>query len=409
MTLLKTIIRFLIAGVLWSSTVTAKANFPFPHHTVYKNTISPSLYSQHQLDKYTLNYYRNWKQRYLVHEAGNLYRIATDKENKSRTVSEGQGYGMMLVAYFAGADPDAQKIFNGLFRYVRKHPSGICRDLMAWETPEKKGDADSAFDGDADIAYALLVAHRQWGSDGEINYLKEAKRILTAIKKCTLGRKSHLPLLGDWVDQNGKKYNQYTTRSSDFMISHFRTFYAYDHDPKWLQVVSATQKALQEIQKLPQNSSNLVSDFLYYNIKRKHFFPTERHFLEKEDDSYYYNACRVPWRIGVDYLLNHDAASYEISQKMLYRVWLYADKKPQNIKSGYHLDGSVIGNYPSTAFIAPFGVAAKGNPQMQEFLDLLYDYIKNRYDNYYEDTINLICQLIISNNYWDPAQIKKAR
>jgi len=40
---------------------------------------------------------------------------------------------------------------------------------------------------------------------------------------------------------------------------------------------------------------------------------------------------------------------------------------------------------------------------MQEFLDSLYDYIKTRHENYYEDSINLLCQLLITNNYWDPA------
>ena len=376
---------------------------PFPTHIHYTNAISPSIYSQKELDRYTLDFYRFWKVTYLIKE-GDFYRIATDKKDKSRTVSEGQGYGMLITAFFAGADLQAQQIFDGLFRFAKAHPSAICHTLMTWQVPEKKGESDSAFDGDADIAYALLLADRQWGSNGKINYKKEAFKILDAILNYTVGKKSYLPLLGDWVDQNGKKYNQYTTRTSDFMISHFRTFARIHKDKRWSKVITATQTALQQIQDLPDNKSSLVSDFIFYDTKTKHFKPTIRHFLEEEDDSYYYNACRVPWRVGTDALLNNDPVSRRITQKMFYWVWLNSGKKPENIKSGYHLDGKPIGNYPSTAFIAPFGVAAKNNSHMQLFLDVLYDYIKARHDNYYEDSINLLCQLVITNNYWDPAQ-----
>jgi len=383
-------------------------NYPFPQHMTYEGAISPSPYTQAQLDQNTLHYYQEWKKNYLVHE-GNFYRIATDKKDKSRTVSEGQGYGMLISAYFAGADKDAQKIFDGLFRFSRAHPSSIVPELTTWQVPEVKGESDSAFDGDADIAYALLLADKQWGSNGEINYKKEALKIIDAIMKHTIGSKSHLPMLGDWVDPNGKQYNQYTTRSSDFMISHFRTFYAVTKDKRWLKVVHETQKALLQIQSLPHNKTKLVSDFLYYDKTKKHFFPTKKHFLEEEDDSYYYNACRVPWRVGVDALLYNNATSREISRKMLSWIYQNTQKNPQNIKSGYHLDGKVIGGYPSTAFITPFGVAAKSDPKMQHYLDALYDFVKNRQQNYYEDSINLLSLLIITNNYWDPATVKTVK
>ena len=384
-----------------------KVQHPFPVHMVYPKSISPSGYSRRQLDINLYNYYLQWKKDFVVQE-GKRFRIAMDKKDKTRTTSESQGYGMLITAYFAGADKEARTIFDGLYIFSRLYPSSICPDLMSWEVPEKKpGHGDSAFDGDADIAYALLVADKQWGSDGLINYKKEAMKILDAIMKCTIGKKSHLPLLGDWVDQNGKKYNQYTTRSSDFMLSHFRTFYRATGDKRWLKVVDACQRAANDIQKLPANTSSLLPDFLYYDKKKKHFFPTARHFLETEDDSYYYNACRDPWRIGADALLNNDDNSRTIVQKMLYWIWNASGKDPMQIKSGYHLDGSKIGDYFSIAFVAPFGVAAKTDPRMQEFLDAIYDAIKHRHENYYEDSISLLSQLIITDNYWDPYPLKR--
>ena len=42
-----------------------------------------------------------------------------------------------------------------------------------------QGHFDSATDGDLDIAYSLLLAHKQWGSNGTVNYLKEAQDMIT--------------------------------------------------------------------------------------------------------------------------------------------------------------------------------------------------------------------------------------
>ena len=50
---------------------------------------------------------------------------------------------------------------------------------MDWKVPQTGGD-DSAFDGDADIAYGLLLAHAQWGSDGSVNYAADASTVITS-------------------------------------------------------------------------------------------------------------------------------------------------------------------------------------------------------------------------------------
>ena len=79
-------------------------------------------------------------------------------------------------------DPDARLRFDGLFRFYDQHRSTIDDRLMDWFVPadEASGgaDDDSAFDGDADAAYALLLADVQWGSDGDVDYAAEGRRIL---------------------------------------------------------------------------------------------------------------------------------------------------------------------------------------------------------------------------------------
>ena len=77
-----------------------------------------------------------------------------------------------IVALMAGHDPDEQTIFDQLLHYARRHRSDFDRALMAWAQNEHCQDIegrDSATDGDLDIAYALLLADRQWGSTSGID------------------------------------------------------------------------------------------------------------------------------------------------------------------------------------------------------------------------------------------------
>ena len=85
------------------------------------------------------NFYNTWKRNYVVRTSQvvnniTLYRIAFGKRttsNYAATVSEGQGYGMMIVALMAGHDPNAKAIFDGLWTFVRAHPSSVDNRLMA--------------------------------------------------------------------------------------------------------------------------------------------------------------------------------------------------------------------------------------------------------------------------------------
>ena len=377
------------------------ANYPFPQDAGYYHSSKITLYPKSELISNVKNYYDIWKRDFIVCKDG-FCRVAFDKKDKTYTVSEGQGYGMMIVAIMAGYDLEAKKIFDAMYRFVKANPSDIVHSFMNWKVPPEGKEKDSAFDGDADIAYALLLADKQWGSSGKINYLKEAKKIINDISRYTMGKNSNLPLLGDWEDQNGKKYNQFTPRTSDFMLSHFRAFYRVTKDKKWLKAIRACQKALLKIQRLSQNKTELVSDFVV--IDKHGYYPAPRKFLEEEDNSYYYNACRVPFRVGLDALLNNDKISRYIALKMTEWIYKSSSKNPVNIKSGYRLDGSVIGNYFSTAFVAPFGVSSKLDPKYQSYLNSLYNKIKNNHENYYEDSLNLISQLIMIDAFWDPTR-----
>ena len=386
---------------------------PFPQHVEYSHgSIKPNHRSQSQLDDDVRAFYDYWKSRYLMDAGTNdqgeqMYRVSYGDTNPDRTVSEGQGYGMLLTAIMAGYDAQAQVYFDGLWRYARAHPSDVDSRLMGWQIPpDPETGNDSAFDGDADMAYGLLLAHAQWGDSGDIDYMAEASTLLTAIKESTIGPASHLTKLGDWVvDDDGDGYNQWTPRSSDFMLGHFRTWgRAADDAAFWNQVIAAVQSDIDGIQANYSPNTGLPPDFIVRESATNHApKPAPPNFLEgPHDGDYDYNAGRDPWRIGTDALLNNDAKSFAQAQKMANWIVQSSGGNPANIKAGYTLDGTPTGDYFTSFFTAPFGVAAMTTPDNQAYLNNLYDLIYQRHEDYYEDSVNLLSMLVMTGNFWDP-------
>jgi hypothetical protein len=139
-------------------------------HPYASGTIKPA-HSQAQLDQAVKDFYDTWKGLYLGDGCGGgRYLVLTGMAN-SKTVSEAHGYGMLLAAYMAGYDSEAKTIFDGMYKYYLAHQSVNTPFLMAWSQDSACNNnqgPDSATDGDLDIAYALLLADKQWGSAVDI-------------------------------------------------------------------------------------------------------------------------------------------------------------------------------------------------------------------------------------------------
>jgi endo-1,4-beta-D-glucanase Y len=389
---------------------------PFPQHVAYTTgTIKPSNYSQTQLDNIARAFYDQWKSVYLKDNCGvNQFYVWFDEEssNNSICVSEGQGYGMMIAAYMAGYDPNAKEYFDGLYHYYKAHPSINDNNLMAWnqiigciDAPD--GGNNSATDGDLDIAFALLLADKQWGSTGGINYLDEAFSIIGAIKQHDMNLNLWTPLLGDWVMPGSDEYND--SRTSDFIPDHFRAFQHATADNSWENSMNECYTLISEIQSNYSPSTGLLPDFIV-NINSAPE-PAEAYYLEGEfDGGYYYNACRVPLRITIDFLTSGDIRGKNAVQKM--NTWIKAKtgNDPSAINAGYYLNGSDIpeNDYESAAFAGPFSVAAMVDASHQTWLNDAFDFLLTQElqdFEYYDNTIHLISLLVLSGNYWVPQGI----
>src|SRR5690349_15541054 len=77
--------------------------FPFgvQHQPYRAGTLTPTNFTQAELNQHVADYYDVWKGRWLgTDPGGNGWRVKSD--SSGRTVSEGQGYGMVIVAAMAG-------------------------------------------------------------------------------------------------------------------------------------------------------------------------------------------------------------------------------------------------------------------------------------------------------------------
>ncbi|MCV4230919.1 glycosyl hydrolase family 8 [Virgibacillus sp. LDC1] len=404
---------------------------PFPQHTAYTaGSIKPNHLQQAQLDATVARLYDEWKQKYLKKKPylqssepdqyyvwyadGDWFQEEYDEELKVKyqpmTVSEAHGYGMLITAHMAGHDPKAKAYFDGLYRYFRAHPSKINPDLMAWKQGDtgqavvNVGGVDSATDGDMDIAYALLLADRQWGSDGEINYLAEAKKVIDAIMKSDVNHAEWTLKLADWVSDNDAKYGS-ATRPSDFMLQHVKDFKNASGDANWDRVIDKTYSISEEVYKKYSPNAGLLPDFV--EKKNGSYAPADPEFLESETDGdFSYNSSRIPWRIGTDALMTGETRAKEQLNKMTSWIRQATGDDPSKIYGGYKLDGSkALVDYTDTSFSAPMMVSAMINPANQAWLNRLWDHnasISTNDDVYFGNTLRLLSMIVVSGNWWSP-------
>jgi endoglucanase len=382
------------------------ARKPFPQHTFYQSgVIIPSHISRQQMDDSVSSFYTVWKERYINNDCGGgQFYIWFEKEGDSKkSVSEGQGYGMNIVALMAGYDTAAKTIFDGLYNYYRSHPSKINPRLMAWAQSKDFSDAkSSATDGDLDIAYSLLLADAQWGSGGSINYLQAAKEIIQAIVQNETNHTSYSFLLSDAVEQDSPDY--FDMRSSDFMPAYCRAFKYATADPVWDKIINANYKLFDFLQNRYSKEAGLVPDFVtHLNLIPKPVLP--RYLESRFDGVYNYNACRVPWRVSTDFILNGDKRAEKFIEKINDWIRGTTGDNPDNISAGYTLAGDDLASrhFEAMSFIAPFAIAAMVNKRHQGWLNKLWDYIIH-FDlddfDYYDNTIKMLDLIILSGNYW---------
>ena len=145
--------------------------FPFPQNRENSRCIYPSFYRNEDVQAA----YNQWKTDTVTSDGAKGFRRVKRPNDPgleaNSTVSEGIGYGMLLAVYM-----NDQTLFDDLWQYEQQHLGQY--GLMDWNIKaDGSGPADGgvgpATDADEDMAFALLMADKQWGGQGKLakNYI----------------------------------------------------------------------------------------------------------------------------------------------------------------------------------------------------------------------------------------------
>jgi endoglucanase len=374
----------------------------------YVAGIRPSQ-SNETMDALLTNQYDAWKAANVV-KADSVVAggYAVQFTNRAyMTVSEGMGYGMLLAVLFHGHDPQAQQLFDGLLGVVRARPAyGIVEQghfasgkyLMDWRLNadgSSGGGGWNAMDGDLDIAMALLMADRQWGSTGKWNYLEEGKATINAMKDFNMrpdGTTKGLPGAG-------------TSRTSDYMIGHFRAFQKATGDALWNTAIDRAYQLSDRMQTVYSAGVGLMPDFIVGTDTTSPYpSPGGMGDGNMDEDKYWWNACRNPWRYSSDYLLSGDTRWKTITARMIDFFQKSSGGDPTQIGTGYTLAGAKAAGGNSGAYHGPVCAGACVDSRFQGFLDTMWNWnAKNLTTGYYDSEIQLLSLVVASGNWWTTA------
>ena len=230
--------------------------------------------------------YNNWVGMFVVN-AGSYKRVSYPEgigtAGANSTASEGIGYGMLLAVWF-----NDQTTFNNLWNYkVNNSPKS---GLMAWEINSGGGimDQNSASDADEDIAMALILADRRWGSGGSVNYNQLAVNEVNKVGSNDISSSDYHVYPGDLQGSDGSgDYPSYFTPAwyVEFgAVTGNGTF--------WGNVVTKCYTNLSAA----RDASGLATEQCSAAGAQ----------IGSVDG---YNSSRIPWRYSLDYVWNGTASS----------------------------------------------------------------------------------------------------
>lgn len=363
------------------------SNFPFPQFRNYPYGIKPTNFTNEEMYFHLQQTFLSWKQNYLTKSGApqGTYRIQRASSNNYDTVSEGIGYGMLILVLTDNTVNNNRQYFDGLYRYYQCYLDSY--GLMNWQI-DKEGNIigyNAATDADEDVALALIFAHYQWGSkNSSINYLEEAKKVIQRIMDYQVEKPGYILKPGDGFGGSD------LVNPSYFAMGWYRVFKKVTQNTNWDKVIDSCYSIL-EIFK--NTETGLVPDWCDVQGKE----------VSGQSYNYSYDACRVPWRVGMDYLWYGEQRAYQINHKITSWLMNSTENNVDNLVSGYKLDGTKIVYYSNAAFIGPFGVGSMIDENFQNWCNALYNKLKN-YPNggqwgYYQDCLKMLTMLAMTGNF----------
>ena len=381
-------------------------SFPFPQNRQATRCTYPVAYCNDDVMKA----YNQWKADTVTKDGAPAgRRVKRPNEpglDKDSTVSEGIGYGMLIAVYM-----NDQSLFDDLWMYEQKFVDGKT-GLMNWyikadgSGPEANGNGP-ATDADEDMAFALIMADKQWGGKGALakNYLDIAKDTLTSIWNNEIFDYKYLKP-GAWGDNSA-------TNLSYFAPAYYKLFAKVDtaNATNWMNVVNTMYDVLNS-KAISSANGNMANGLVPAwcdangNPNGGAFGPGQG----PAPTNYQYDSCRTPFRIGLDWCWNGDmrAQSYVTLTSNF-----FSGKTVAKMVDGYDLNGTehpeqqkdANAMVQSAAFIGPAGVGAMSDVKYQSFVNDAYAAVATGKalvgGTYYDESWMVMSMLMMTGNFLD--------
>ena len=374
-------------------------HFPFPMNEanyVYPYGITAS---QPNNEKIQSKFVAWDKTMYRESADGRYGRIRFDDEKF--TVSEGIGYGMLIYVYMTSETNDlCQERFDKLYAYYKRWSNG--NGVMNWKIEgfESVNSYNGATDADLDVALALCLAAKQWGSSDNYVYAEEAEKLLDAIYKKEVGShyiKGEERILINPGDSWTSVANPcYFTLASIGVFAQAQTQLEFSTTHDWKTVYDDSHIYLTLAQR----------NGLWPNWSNWDGTPCDRSPYDTTSMDYGWDACRTPWRVAWDYLWYGSESSKSMMQNtidMMAANDLLSDPKRAGYYSNLDSDGykdlvyEGMGN--NSAFVGGYACALMVNADRQENLDIYHDKLVNYSESpYYSPTLQVLYALVTSGN-----------
>ncbi len=370
--------------------------FPFP-----RNQRLPHLtYPRHADAADAVSAFRAWRDEIVTTSGarGGLRtrRPDTPDGQANSTVSEGIAYGMLIAVMM-----DDQAMFDGFWTYAScfLNKSGLMDWYIAPDgtMPLAVG---AASDADEDMAWALIMADRQWGGSGALSesYASLSQRLIDAIYLTEVDHASWPDMFLPGDDWRGKN----VFNPSYFAPNQYRLFGEVSANAKgWQRVVDRGYLVLHaSLNETSGNQANgLVPAWCDAAGTPVEAFPGAMM-------NYQYDSARTPFRIAQDFALCEDVRAGAYLAKV---SAFFASVGANDIVDGYRLDGtaapdprSPVDNPGSAVFVGGAAVGAMHDARFADFIDAAYARVRTGQlltrSRYYNHCWTVLSTLMLTGN-----------
>jgi endo-1,4-beta-D-glucanase Y len=370
--------------------------FPFPHRQRLRHCAYPAAADHRDV----LAAFQAFKREIVTADGARGFlrprRPDTPDGVPNSTVSEGVAYGMLMAVLL-----DEQALFDAFYGYALAFAND--RGLMCWYVSPDGATAlgtGAASDADEDIAWALVMAHRQWGGRGALgeSYLDHARRQIDRIWQYEVDHDA-VPFLF----KPGDEWRPNVFNPSYFAPHQYRLFGEISGNRAgWQQVVDrgyATVAA--SLNAANGNRENgLVPAWCDAAGAPVEAFPGA-------ETNYQTDSARLPFRLAQDFAYHEDPRARAYLEKT---SSFFAGVGADAIGDGYHLDGrpcpdrkTAQPNVGSAVFVGTAAAGAMHDAKYQAFLDAAYARLRTgkllARSRYYNLSWTVLSLLMLTGNF----------